>query len=121
MNFELNDPTGSSLPSNGDSAHSPDSHRLPRDFGHCLDNGVPDFITPGCDAPGLPTECICCVVGTCIITPFGTSRCCGGAVCLDVTGVGEVRLGGCFPPSCTQDADCGGYRCVGGTCCGTCG
>ncbi len=92
------------------------------DFGHCLDNGVPDFTAVGCDAPGLASECTCCVVDHCMVAPgSGDGGCCAEAGCQDITGAGSVRLGACVPATCTQDADCHGYRCVGGTCCGNAG
>jgi hypothetical protein len=48
-------------------------------------------------------------------------NCCGDSSCQDTTGIGMVRQGACIPPSCTTDADCNGYRCVDGTCCGNAG
>jgi hypothetical protein len=87
------------------------------DPGHCLDVEPPFPIA--CEAPGSPNECTCCGISQCMISPGSVSPCCGGAICQDATGAGDVRGGVCLPPTCTQTADCngGGYDCVGGTCC----
>jgi hypothetical protein len=74
-----------------------------------------------CEPPGAPNECGCCGVDTCFFGLFGTLPCCGDSQCQDITGVGQARTGACIPPSCTQDADCNGYRCENGECCGNAG
>lgn len=90
------------------------------DPGICANVSLPVPIT--CGAPTSSTPCVCCGPTSCFFGAFGDIiGCCGSAACQDVTGVGAVREGACIPPSCTQDADCNGYRCVGGTCCGEAG
>jgi hypothetical protein len=83
------------------------------DPGQCA--SIPFPMAIGCAA------CQCCAVSQCFIgfSPYAVG-CCGGA-CQDVSGAGFVRAGVCIPPSCTQDADCNGYSCDGGTCCGQAG
>lgn len=76
---------------------------------------VPFPMAIGCVA------CQCCAVTQCFIgfSPVAVG-CCDGA-CQDVSGAGFLRAGVCIPPSCTQDADCNGYACDSGTCCGQAG
>jgi hypothetical protein len=90
------------------------------DPGQCA-NIPPGIFTLGCEAPGRPDECTCCSHDVCVIAVGFTVNCCGDSVCQDTTGAGMVRQGACIPPSCTTDAECNGYRCVGGTCCGNAG
>ena len=84
-------------------------------------NIPPGIFTLGCEAPGDPDECTCCSHDVCVFSLSFQLNCCGDSVCQDTTGIGMVRQGACIPPSCTTDADCNGYRCVGGTCCGNTG
>jgi hypothetical protein len=79
---------------------------------------VPLPFTIGCDAPTSAEPCTCCSRDDCFIDLSGPFPCCDGAQCQDVSGAGMVRSGVCIPPACSADADCHGYRCVGGTCCG---
>ena len=89
------------------------------DPGICVEAPIP----LACDPPTSPNGgCRCCLASNCVIgtSPLGVS-CCNGAHCQDLTGAGMFRNGACIPSSCTQDAQCNGYRCVGGTCCGNAG
>jgi hypothetical protein len=90
------------------------------DPGQCA-NIPPGIFSLGCEAPGSPDECTCCSHDVCVSGIGVTLNCCGDSVCQDTTGFGMVRRGACIPPSCATDADCNGYRCVGGTCCGNAG
>jgi hypothetical protein len=89
------------------------------------DPGVCDDVTPpfavACDPPSSPVPCACCGVEACIISAGPATRCCGGAACQDTTGAGMVRGGTCIPSGCAVDAECRGYDCMGGTCCGQAG
>jgi len=69
----------------------------------------------GCQAPGSPQQCTCCLIGTCFIPSGGSSNCCGDARCIDQTGIGMVREGICIPFTCSPESDCsdGGYACSG--------
>jgi hypothetical protein len=94
------------------------------DVAQCYQDIPPWFpfsITLGCEAPGDPNQCTCCTQDLCFIQPGFTSNCCDGKRCQDTTGVGMVRVGGCVQVTCSTDADCGGYRCVDGACCGDLG
>jgi hypothetical protein len=89
------------------------------DLGLCADSPIP--FTVGCQGPGRGDECTCCGEDFCVFSPSFIIECCGPSQC-QATGVGVgQRAGVCIPPTCTQDADCQGYRCVGGTCCGNAG
>lgn len=83
--------------------------------------GFPFPITLGCEPPGSPRQCSCCIEDTCFLGVGLTSSCCAGKACEDATGVGMVRLGRCVQVTCSTDADCGEYRCVDGACCGDLG
>jgi hypothetical protein len=75
-----------------------------------------------CNPPSSPTPCRCCSQTECAFTIFQPGlTCCGDQACQNIKGFGMVQPGVCIPPSCTDDADCRGYRCVGGTCCGDAG
>ncbi len=87
------------------------------DPGICFIQGV----GLGCEQAGTPGECTCCGGADCFFGLFFTLDCCGDSRCQDVTGAGQQRSGACIPPSCTQDAECHGYRCEGGVCCGDAG
>jgi hypothetical protein len=89
------------------------------DAGICGTTPLPFEI--GCQPPTSDHACSCCGVDTCAFSLSFQLRCCGDSQCQDTTGVGTSRLGACIPPTCTQDADCNGYRCVNGTCCGNAG
>jgi len=91
------------------------------DLGTCPDGIPPGLVTIGCEAPGDADQCDCCSRDLCVISAGGVTNCCDRAVCQDTTGAGQVRSGACIPPSCMTDADCNGYRCVGGACCGNAG
>jgi hypothetical protein len=85
------------------------------DPGVCDDFPPPVPIT--CGPPASSQPCQCCAATACILSTFGDIPCCDGD-CQDTTGVGTVRGGVCIPPTCQSDADCNGYQCVGGACCG---
>lgn len=89
------------------------------DPGLCDDIPIPFQI--GCQSPGQAEECQCCGIDRCAGGINFRLDCCAPLQCQDTTGVGSERTGVCLPPTCTQDADCQGYRCVGGTCCGNAG
>jgi hypothetical protein len=89
------------------------------------DPGICDDVTPpfavACGAPASAHECECCAVDACAFFQGDLlAPCCTGA-CQDTTGVGQGRAGVCLPPACTGDAECNGYQCVGGSCCGQAG
>ena len=83
--------------------------------GQCA--AAPPSLGVACDA----SACTCCGQTQCAFGLFGTLPCCGDSQCQDTTGAGSQRVGACIPPTCATDADCHGYRCVGGTCCGNAG
>ena len=90
------------------------------DLGICA--GFPPEIMVSCTPSSSANPCSCCSPTDCVFSFFSPSlTCCGDRTCQNVKGFGMVQPGVCLPPSCTQDADCQGYRCVGGTCCGNAG
>ena len=82
---------------------------------------APPSLPVSCEAPGTPNECTCCGQTQCVFGIFVNLRCCADSQCQDTTGAGSQRIGACIPPTCGADADCHGYRCVDGTCCGNAG
>jgi hypothetical protein len=78
---------------------------------------APPSLGVACDA----STCTCCGQTQCSFGLFSILPCCGDLQCQDTTGFGSQRVGACIPPACVADADCNGYRCVGGTCCGDAG
>jgi hypothetical protein len=82
---------------------------------------APPSLSVSCDAPGAAHECMCCGETECTFGLFANLPCCGDSQCQDTTGAGSQRGGACIPPTCAADADCNGYRCVAGTCCGNAG
>ena len=83
----------------------------------------PEFMI-SCKPPPAPDACNCCHPTDCsfsFIPGFPAIHCCGDAACQNTRGFGMQQPGVCIPPSCTDDADCNGYRCIGGTCCGNAG
>jgi hypothetical protein len=89
------------------------------DLGTCDDIPIP--FTIGCQPPSDADACSCCGEDRCAVSLSFQIRCCGDSECQDTTGFGTERIGACIPPACQQDADCHGYRCVNGTCCGNAG
>lgn len=84
--------------------------------------GFPAEAMVSCTPPASPTPCVCCSPTQCGFSIFYPSlTCCGDRACQNTKGFGMVQPGVCIPPTCTEDADCQGYRCVGGTCCGNAG
>lgn len=84
-------------------------------LGQCA--AAPPSLGVTCDV----STCTCCGQTQCAFGLFGTLPCCGDSQCQDTTGFGSQRVGACIPLACVADADCNGYRCVGGTCCGNAG
>ena len=82
---------------------------------------APLFFNVGCQPPGHADECTCCGQDHCAVSLTFHIDCCGSSQCQITTPIGMERTGACIPPTCTTDADCHDYRCVGGTCCGNAG
>jgi hypothetical protein len=87
----------------------------------CSDT-IPLGLPLQCSAADALSPCRCCHPAQCVHSiQFGSVGCCGSSQCQLHRGVFAVQPGTCIPPSCSTDADCNGYRCVGGSCCGDAG